>query len=58
MADAKFANSSITVEKLFYDVRVMFYMLLPSETYYEKANEVPDLAKNVITKIINFLRNL
>lgn len=45
----KFAN--ITAQRIFFDVRTMFYLLLPSETYYEKAEDVPDLTKNVTKSI-------
>lgn len=43
----KLSNSSLNAQKIFHDVRAMFYLLTPAETYYEKAEEVPDLTKNV-----------
>lgn len=52
--DNKFAN--ITAQGIFFDVRTMFYLLLPSETYYEKTEDVPDLTKNVNESITKYYK--
>lgn len=31
-----------------FDLRALFYLLTPSETYYEKVDDVPDITLNVI----------
>jgi len=49
MSSEKFSNSSVSPHQtsILFDIRTMFYLMMPSETYYEKAEEVPDLIKNV-----------
>ena len=42
------ANSTSTASEFFFDVRSLFYLLKPHETYYEKIEDVPDLTLNVI----------
>ena len=40
-------SSQYGISNLFFDVRSLFYLILPGETYYEKAQDVPDITKNV-----------
>lgn len=59
-------NSTTPVSSLFFDVRSLFYLLTPRETYYEKVDDVPDLTLNaanlffvfiVIEQVISLLKN-
>jgi hypothetical protein len=51
------SNKTTLLDKTFiseslYGIRSIFYLLTPNETYYEKAEQVPDLTQNVILKFL------
>lgn len=41
-------NSTVDYGQFLFTVRSIFYLLKPSETYYEKPELVPDLTAHVI----------
>lgn len=40
------------------NVKAMFYLLTPNETFYEKTEDVPDFTKKVIVMLSSFKTNL
>lgn len=44
--NSSFTESNI-LDKAFYSVRSVFYLLKPSETYFENTQDAPDLTKQV-----------